>query len=144
MVRRYLDSDLEKAAKCYMETFAEEPWNEEWSMELAMTRIRELMSGPISIGYVYEEDTHISGVMIGRKNTYLHGSEYFIDEFCIVPSSQGKGIGTKMINYAKEELGAMGYVGIVLNTEKGYPSELFYKKNGFVQKEDLIFMYLNF
>lgn len=144
MIRRYLNTDLEKVATALIESFAAEPWNENWSFELAKTRIEELMSGPMSIGFIFEENDAIHGVMVGRRTTYICGIEYFIDEFFITPSAQRKGIGTNMINYARKELLQEGFVDIVLNTEKGYPSEQFYKKNGFAQKDNLIFMYLNF
>lgn len=144
MIRRYQNADLEKAAISLIEAFAAEPWNENWSIELAKTRIEELMSGPMSIGFIFEENDSILGVMVGRRTTYLYGIEYFVDEFFIAPSVQRKGIGTKMINHVRKELSLEGFVDIVLNTEKGYPSEQFYIKNGFVQKNNLIFMYLNF
>ena len=144
MIRAYKNSDLAQAAKLLVDTFIQEPWKEEWTKELAKTRIEEFMSGPMSIGYVYEENGEIIGVMCGRQSTYLCGKEYFIDEFFISPSQQGRGIGTKMINYAKNDLQHQGFVNIVLNTEKGYPSETFYKKNNFKVKESLIFMYLDF
>ena len=144
MIRRYKNSDLDKAAIVLTQAFAEEPWNEKWNIELARTRIEELMSGLMSISFIFEEDDNILGVMIGRRTTYLYGTEYFIDEFYIAPAAQRKGIGTKMIRYAREELSREGFVDIVLNTEKGFPSEQFYIRNGFVQKESLIFMYLNF
>jgi len=144
MIRAYKDDDLEQASIVLIKTFAEEPWNEEWNMELTKTRIKELMSGPMSIGYVYEKNNIIVGVMCGRQTTYLYGKEYFIDEFCILPTEQGKGIGSQMIKQAKDELILRGFVDIVLNTEKGYPSEKFYKKNKFEIKESLIFMYLDF
>lgn len=144
MTRVYKSSDLEQAAKLLVDTFIQEPWKEEWTVELAKTRIEEFMSGPMSIGYVYEENKEIIGVMCGRQSTYLCGKEYFIDEFFISPSQQGKGIGTKMINYAKNDLQQQGFVNMVLNTEKEYPSETFYKKNNFKIKESLIFMYLDF
>ena len=144
MIRVYKSSDLDQAAKLLMDTFIQDPWREEWTVELAKTRIEEFMSGPMSIGYVYEENNKIIGVMCGRQSTYLCGKEYFIDEFFISPLHQKKGIGTKMINYAKKDLQQQGFVNMVLNTEKGYPSEIFYKKNNFKIKESLIFMYLDF
>lgn len=144
MIRLYKSRDLDQVAKLLVDTFIQDPWKEEWTVELAKTRIDEFMSGNMSIGYIYEENNKIIGVMCGRQSTYLFGKEYFIDEFFISPSHQGKGIGTKMINYAKQDLQQKGFVNIVLNTEKGYPSEMFYKKNKFKVKESLIFMYLDF
>lgn len=144
MIRRYENKDLEQSAQVLMDTLCEEPWNETWSKELAETRIAELLSGPQAVGYVYVYENEIVAVMCGRKTTYIHGKEYFIDEFCILPKMQRRGIGSAMIDYAKTDLKKEGFVNIVLNTEKGFPSEHFYLKNGFQTKESLIFMYLDF
>ncbi|HBI91943.1 MAG TPA: hypothetical protein DDY58_05615 [Terrisporobacter glycolicus] len=144
MIKAYKSGDLDQVAKLLVDTFIQEPWKERWTEELARVRIEEFMSGPMSIGYVYEENKKIIGVMCGRQSTYLYGKEYFIDEFFISPSQQGRGIGTKMINHVKNDLQQQGFVNIVLNTEKGYPSEAFYKKNNFKVKKSLIFMYLVF
>ncbi len=142
-IRHYEDQDLEQATKGYMETFAQEPWNEQWPKELAQTRLSELLSGPQGRGYVCFLDGKLAGVMCGRLITFLHGREYFIDEFFVLSGMQGKGIGTAMIEHAKQELKAEGFVNIVLNTEKGYPAERFYLKNGFCLMESLTFMYLD-
>lgn len=144
LIREYKDTDKEQAAALLKETFAQEPWKEEWSKELAEARIEEIMASPYSVGYVYEELGTVLGVMCGRQATYIDGKEYFIDEFFISPAAQHKGIGSKMVAYAREKLTERGYVSMVLNTEKGYPSEKFYMKNGFKTYESLIFMYLNF
>lgn len=144
MIRRYIPSDLDECASVFKNAFSAPPWNEEWSMELAKIRIEELLSAPASIGYVYEENSCIIGFVAGRKTTYLHGIEYFIDEFCISPDTQGQGIGSKMIDCISHELKELGFVDIVLNTVRDFPAEKFYLKNGFVRKDDMIFMYLNF
>lgn len=98
----------------------------------------------MSVCYLFEDENGINGLMCGRLTTYLFGKEYFIDEFCIFPDCQRKGIGSNMLQYVREDLKQYGIVSLVLNTEKGFPSEKFYKKNGFVQKENLIFMYNDF
>ncbi|MBQ8687299.1 MAG: GNAT family N-acetyltransferase [Ruminococcus sp.] len=144
MIRSYTPVDADACAWVLKRAFAAAPWNEEWSLELARTRIQELMCSPMSIGYVYEEEGCILGMMLGRKTTYLHGVEYFIDEFCIAPEAQRKGIGTRMLAHAREELMPRGFEDIVLNTERSSPAERFYSKNGFVAKDSLIFMYWDF
>lgn len=144
MIRRYTEKDLFDCAIILKDAFAQTPWNEAWSVELAETRIKELMCSPVSIGYVYEESGNIKGMIAGRKTTYLHGKEYFIDEFFISPSAQRKGVGSQMISFVKKELSSLGFVDMVLNTSKGFPSERFYLKNGFMQRENMIFMYLEF
>jgi len=141
MIRRYIPSDLKMAAEVFRAAFAAEPWNEEWSIELAETRIKELMSAPQSIGYVSEENGVIQAVFCGRKLTYLHGVEYVIDEFCVLPDIQRSGIGTAVLDHASGELTAEGVAAMALLTTRGYPSEKFYIKNGFTGSDTMVFMY---
>ncbi len=141
MIRRYKTSDLECAAKVFSEAFRAAPWNETWSVELSRTRIKELLSAPQSIGYVYEDNGDIKAILCGRKLTYLHGAEYVIDEFCVLPELHRSGIGTAVLDYAKEELELEGVIAMALMTAKGFPSEKFYIKNGFEGNEGMVFMY---
>ncbi len=140
-VRHYQPSDLAACAAVFCSAFAGEPWNERWSQEIAETRIAELTGTALSLGYVYEERGQILGFAAGRTVTYLYGKEYVIDEFCISAEMQGKGIGSAMMRQITAEMTDAGFAGIVLNTTKGYPSERFYLKNGFVQNEAMITMY---
>lgn len=141
MIRRYAQTDLEGAAEVFRAAFAGDPWNEEWSYELAAQRLSELMSAPQSAGYVNEENGAITAILCGRVLHYLHGAEYVIDEFCVSPSSQRQGTGTAVIEYAASELKADGVVAMALMTTRGFPSEKFYLRNGFEGNNGMIFMY---
>jgi GNAT superfamily N-acetyltransferase len=141
MIRRYAPDDLEGAAEVFRSAFAGEPWNEEWNIGLAAKRISELMSSPQSVGYVYTDGGVIRAILCGRKLTYLHGTEYVIDEFCVDPDMQHCGVGSAVLAYAKKELAEENVVAMALLTGKGKPSERFYIKNGFKGIDDMIFMY---
>ncbi|MCR4640024.1 GNAT family N-acetyltransferase [Ruminococcus sp.] len=141
MIRRYRPSDLKKAAEVFRAAFAAEPWNEDWTLELAETRINELMSAPQSIGYVSENNGAVQAILCGRKLTYLHGAEYVIDEFCVSPDIQRSGIGSAVLDHVSKELTGEGAAAMVLLTTRGYPSERFYIKNGFTASDTMIFMY---
>ena len=64
-----------------------------------------------------------------------------IDEFCVSAETQGKGIGTALIQQIAEDMKAEGCVSIVLQTTHGYPSERFYLKNGFQRSPEMITMF---
>lgn len=134
--------DIKKCALTLMKAFKEEPWNEKWTYEQAYTRIDEIMSARVSRGYViYDGDTVVS-MLCGRIMTYLNFKELWVDEFSVNPDYQRKGFGSAMMQYVREQLKQeqekISY--IVLNTEKGYPSEKFYEANGFKTDNSLIFM----
>ncbi|MBO4493931.1 MAG: GNAT family N-acetyltransferase [Ruminococcus sp.] len=141
MIRRYTPSDLEGAAEVFRDAFSAEPWNESWSIALSRQRIEELMSAPQSVGYVNEENGIITAILCGRVLTYLHGTEYVIDEFCVSPFVQRRGIGTAVICYAVSELREKGIVAMALMTARGFPSERFYLRNGFEGNDGMVFMY---
>ncbi|MBR3267892.1 MAG: GNAT family N-acetyltransferase [Oscillospiraceae bacterium] len=140
MFRQYTLHDLRGCAELFRAAFAAEPWNEEWSLRLAETRIAELTGTPNSAGWVSEQDGKMTALLIGRRLTYLTGAEFMIDEFCVSPEMQRTGIGSKMLHHIITELSAEGIVRIVLLTTKGFPSEKFYLKNGFQQEAGMIFM----
>ena len=128
MVRRYDPRDLQGCGAVFCSAFAAEPWNENWTQQLAETRISELTGTPISAGFVYDEQGSILAVAAGRVCTYLYGKEYVIDEFCVSAEMQGKGIGSRLMQRIEQEMRAAGCVGIVLQTTRGYPSERFYEE----------------
>ena len=141
MIRRYVPDDLEGAAKVFCSAFAGEPWNEQWNKELAANRISELMSAPQSVGYVYDDGGIIRAILCGRKLTYLHGTEYVIDEFCVDPVMQHCGVGSAVFDHARKELAGENIVAMALMTTRGFPSEKFYIKNGFEGNDSMVFMY---
>jgi len=81
---------------------------------------------------------------IGRIMTYLDFKELFIDEFSVHPDYQGQGLGGRLLDYVKGELHKEGIGTMLLNTERGYPAEKFYEKNGFKTDDGLIFMLCKF
>ena len=140
MIRKYRKSDLSACAAVFCEAFGGAPWYEDWTAELAETRLAELLGTPNSVGYVYIEDGEICGLIAGRRLTYLNGEEYMVDEFCVLPEMQRGGIGGKLIEHAEKALAADGVAAIVLNTTKSFPAESFYMKNGFERVHGMIFM----
>ena len=141
MIRRYEPRDLAECAAVFCSAFSAAPWNESWTQQLAETRISELTGTPFSVGFVCEENGRILALAAGRVCTYLHGKEYVIDEFCVSAEAQGKGVGSEVMTQIEAEMKSAGCVSIVLQTTKGYPSEQFYLKNGFLHSPDMITLY---
>ncbi len=142
--RRMTLSDIGACAIEFMKAFKEEPWNENWTYEQAFMRIEEIMSARVSRGYVaYDTDADVVVSMLcGRITTYLELKELWVDEFSVNPDYQRMGIGTKMMEYVREELKKEEekISGISLTTQKGCPSVQFYEKNGITIEEDVLFM----
>ena len=92
------------------------------------------------LGFVGLEDGRLIALCIGMRKPWLKGVEYYIDQFCIAPDYQQKGIGSRFLAEIERRIADLGMKGILLNTEKSYPSFNFYRKNGFMEIEGLAVM----
>lgn len=139
--RKFDAADLERCTHLFLKVYSGDPWYDEWpSYEMAETYLREYIENPCFKGYVVEIEEKLVGVCFGHTKTWWQGRECYIDEFYVDHAEQGKGIGSKLIDYVKEDLKQEGISCMTLLTERGYPAEGFYQKNGFRTKEDVIFM----
>jgi len=135
------DADTPSCVKGLIETFKEAPWNENWTYEEASMRIDELMASRMSRGYVIVADDEVVGMCIGRIMTYTGFRELWIDEFSVNPRYQNQSLGSKLLEFVKEELEKESISQMCLTTIKGYPSVKFYEKNGFKLSETVVFMH---
>ncbi|MNP29132.1 Acetyltransferase (GNAT) family protein [compost metagenome] len=90
------------------------------------------------LGYIGLVNNKIVALSIGMKKPWICGMEYYIDEFCISYDYQGEGIGSLFLNHIEKLLLDENVQGMILNTEKDYPSCKFYEKNGFRPLGNLI------
>jgi len=141
MIRVINETDIPSCAKALIETFKEEPWNENWTYEEAYTRIDELMASRMSRGFVIVDNDKVVGMCIGRIMTYTGFKELWIDEFSVHPTYQGQRLGSKLLEFTKEALTEEKVGNMCLTTSKGYPAVKFYEQNGFTLSETVVFMH---
>lgn len=133
------DCDLEECVDLFIDTFTKAPWYDEYdSRDQVVKYFKTYMSSNFFLGYVLKDNGKILSLSIGEKKPWVNGVEYYIDEFCVKSDCQRKGYGSKLLEFIKNELESEGLDGIILNTERGYPSEKFYIKNGFKELKGLI------
>lgn len=135
--------DIEECVELFVDTFSQEPWNDTFdSNEQVYCYLNDFLANNYFVGYVLRFDTEIIALSIGFKKPWIVGSkggiEYYIDQFCVKTEYQGRGVGTRFIELIEEDLKDKGMNAMILNTEKGYPSEDFYRKKGFDILEELI------
>ena len=87
---------------------------------------------------VYQDEVFI-GMALGKIKSWYAGTEYWIDEFGILPEMQQSGIGSEFMREIEKALVKKGIDNIVLLTERGVPAYHFYQKNGFEEKEETAF-----
>lgn len=133
-------SYLEKTIRVYQETFSKEPWFEEDSDEQVKNLFENHYNNNYYVGYVLVDNEEVIGFSLGFKKPYLNGMEYYIDQFAIKYEFQNKGLGKIFIDEIFKDIQKQGMNAIILNTEKGYPAQQFYLKNGFKVLEDTIIL----
>ncbi|MDT8718812.1 GNAT family N-acetyltransferase [Clostridium sp. 19966] len=139
---RKMDKDmLDEIVDLFISTFSREPWNDVYeSREQVSDFFINHFNNNYFLGYVLIVNDRIKGLSIGMKKPWIKGFEYYIDEFCIGYDMQGKGLGSWFIKKIELDIIKEGVKGIILNTEKGFPSFEFYKKNGFEELGDLVIL----
>lgn len=136
--------DLTSCAILFQEAFLQKPWKENWTFEQAFNRLDGIMDARMAIGYVVYEHNQLIGMLCGRKMVYLDEMELWVEEVCVSYKYQGQGLGSSLLKYVKEELKSVGINRMVLNTTKGYLSDVFYCKNGFLESDRIVFMTCDF
>lgn len=112
--------------------FTSAPWFDDWSDEKQLSAyITDLTGNPNSLSFGLFEDGRLIGLALGSIKHWCKGTEYYIDEFCILTECQGKGLGTAFMNVIEEKLREKGIVNIFLQTGADMPAHRFYNKLGF-------------
>lgn len=132
---------LEECIDLFIDTFSREPWNDKYD---SRGQVRDLfinhMTNNYFLGYIGLIDNKVIALSLGMKKPWINGMEYYINEFCIRYELQGKGIGSLFLKDIEDLLSNEGVDGMILNTEREFPSCRFYKKNGFKILGDLVVM----
>lgn len=130
---------LEECVDLFIDTFSREPWNDKYdSRKQVKDFFINHMKNNYFLGYIGLIDNKVVALSIGMKKPWILGIEYYIDEFCIGFNFQGKGIGSLFLRDIEKLLVDEKVEGIILNTERDYPSCKFYKRNGFQVLGNLI------
>ena len=61
-----------------------------------------------------------------------------IEDFCVSPEMQNRGLGTMFMMLLEEEAKMLGCDCVMLGTQRDFPSHKFYLKNGFSEIESVL------
>jgi aminoglycoside 6'-N-acetyltransferase I len=117
-----------------------ELWQCRWDAKTAEEYLTDFYDHKKFVGYVIEEEGRIIGALFAHEKVWWNNSEVFIEEMFIDPEYQRKGLGTKLLDEAEKYVRTNHLAGITLSTNKYAPAPTFYKKNGFVDCEHVLFM----
>jgi len=146
IIRELNEFDLEDCISLFIEVYNQQPWNNEWTYETAKELFNEFSSTKGCIGYVAIDATkenEIMSVLIGKQKTWWRGKEYVIEEFFVRPEYQGKGIGTKVLEFIAKDLKKYGVGNITLLTNTYSEAYPFYLNKDFNENKTLRLLYKN-
>lgn len=136
------ETDLKEIMTLFKEVFEGEPWNHDWSDEEQFKKyIYENMTIPNALHYGLYKNEKLIAFTIGKVNHYWEGTSYYIQWLGVARDEQGKGTGTKFLNYIEEDIKKRGMWCFFLQTETDKKAYSFYKKLGFQEEGSPVSLY---
>ena len=120
---------IDECVDLFIDVFTKAPWHDTYSSRKQHNSF---------VDYEQKEEASIIALRKKKKKPWINGMEYYIDQFCVKTDLQGKGIGSYFLILIENEIQTEKMNAIILNTERGFPGEKFYKKNGFQSVDELI------
>lgn len=143
LVRNIYIEDIEICAKIFIDAYSKEPWNENYDLEKVKEFLTKFTSGNTYTGWVIMEKGQIAGFVVGVIMPCIERDYFRIEDICVSPDMQRKGIGGELLKRIAFELRNKNIDSIVLNTIKDFPAYKFYLMNGFVEIESSSTMFLD-
>lgn len=135
--------DVAACVEIYIDAYSKEPWNEKYDYISVYQYIQKYLNLNSFLGFVLIMNDEIIGEILGLVMPTALSDYYRIEDFCISPKYQDKGIGSKFIKLIKEHLKDKSLDSIILNTNREFPSFSFYKKNGFIDLKQSATLFLD-
>ena len=132
--------DVTTCAEVFAEVFNNPPWNEDWPVPSALSRLTEIAGTPGFVGLKVVSDGCMLGFVMGYTESFDTGNDFYLKEMCIIPEMQRQGIGTALLDELRIRLIAAGVRKVYLLTSRDGPAARFYEKNGFYTSEKMIMM----
>lgn len=141
MVTPFVIDDLNDCAEIMMLVYNNELWQCRWSLEAAKSYLADYVEHKRFIGYTLRVNSVIKGAIFCHEKIWWNNNEVFIDEMFIAPTHQRRGYGTELLIAVGSYIKQHNLAGITLSTNKYSPAPQFYRKNGFLDAEHVLFMY---
>ncbi len=140
VIRKMERTDINACAQIMCSVYNNEMWQCRWDVGTASEYLADFFDMKKFIGYVVENDGEVVGGIFAHEKVWWNNSEVYIEEMFIKPTLQRSGYGSLLIKKISEYISEKGLAGITLSTNRYAPAPAFYRKNGFVDCEHVLFM----
>ena len=130
---------IEEVKTAMYRIFSAPPWNDQWTDHQLHLYVQELMENNNSLSLGFRKESQLIGISLGRIKHWYEGTDYWIDEFGLLPQYQKLGLGSRFLEEIETFLSERGIFTMTLLTERAVPAYFFYRKNGFTEKEEQVF-----
>jgi GNAT superfamily N-acetyltransferase len=124
----------------FIRVFNSPPWNDKWTVARARKYLANHTKFPGFTAYIARDKNKVIGFIFGQVSQWWHKKEYFIDEICIDPVYQRKGIGSRFLKTVMAALRKRRVNRFALITNKRIGPYTFYLKNGFTENKKMCIM----
>ncbi|SEW46312.1 GNAT family N-acetyltransferase [[Clostridium] fimetarium] len=132
---------IPKLAELYVETYNSPSWNDEWTISLATQKLYEMINCRDSYGLICLDDaSRIVGMIVGSSEVYYNCKQFFIKDFFVIPTLQGKGIGSGLMKKFESQLKGKGIDKTYLFTSRTDSTENYYQKRGYKNWNSMVIM----
>lgn len=134
-IRQLHIGDIEQIQEALLRIFSAPPWCDTWEDAQLHAYAAELAGNANSLCFGLYEGERLAGIALGRVKSWYEGTEYWVEEFGILPEMQQRGLGSRFLSEIETILAGRGFSHIVLLTDRDVPAYHFYRKNGFREQE---------